>query len=85
MGNNSMLVKGAPDNDMNVCLPFLHLSATTAWNFLVGGTIKTFGMQYVEFMNIFPNTPAEVGMIGLVLGIMGIFVGKFQYIICMFL
>ena len=47
------------------------------WNFILGGTIKTFGLLYVEFLDVYyPNTPAQVGLIGMVCGLVAIIICK---------
>ncbi len=47
----------------------LFLSAVTTWNFIMGGTVKSYGILYVEFINLFQSTPTQAGVIGFTFGI----------------
>ena len=51
-------------------------SAVTTWNFIMGGTVKSYGLLYVEFIRLFQSSPVETGLIGLVFGIIAMLICK---------
>ena len=55
---------------------FFSQKAVTAWNFIIGGTMKSYGLLYVEFITLFQCTPTKAGLIGLVFGIVAMLICK---------
>ena len=46
------------------------------WNVTVSGTLKSFGILYMEFMAFYETSPAQTGSIGFTFSFMMLVLGK---------
>ena len=60
--------------ELKICIFIL---AATTWNLIIAGTMKGFGVLFVEFVEYYDCSPTEASMMPCVQGLMMLIVGEF--------